>query len=55
MRLVGITIKAASRLPDNPAVRFDLINGTPKLILSPLEQLDEPASLVALRERVIEL
>jgi len=45
----------ASRLPDNPAVRFDLTGDTPELILSPLEKLEEPASLVELRERVAEL
>lgn len=38
----------AARLPDNPAVRFE----QDELILSPLDKLDEPPSLVALREAV---
>lgn len=42
----------ASRLPDNPAVRFDQVGDKQELVLSPLDKLDEPASLIALRERV---
>lgn len=45
----------AARLPDNPAVRFDTAGDKLELVLSPLEKLDEPASLVALRERVVAL
>ncbi|MBC8772549.1 MULTISPECIES: Tn3 family transposase [Lysobacteraceae] len=41
----------AARLPDNPAVRFD----DAELVLSPLDKLEEPASLVALREKVLAL
>ena len=42
----------AARLPDNPAVRFDQVGDKQELVLSPLDKLDEPASLIALRERV---
>ena len=42
----------ASRLPDNPAVRFDQVGDKQELVLSPLDKLDEPASLIALRELV---
>jgi hypothetical protein len=42
----------AARLPDNPAVRFDTSSDKHDLVLSPLDKLDEPASLVALREKV---
>ncbi|HZF98902.1 MAG TPA: Tn3 family transposase [Pseudoxanthomonas sp.] len=45
----------AARLPDNPAVRFDTVNDKPELVLSPLDKMDEPASLVALREKVVAL
>ena len=39
----------AARLPDNKAVRFETVAGKQELVLSPLDGLDEPASLVALR------
>lgn len=42
----------AARLPDNPAVRFDQVGDKQELVLSPLDKLDEPSSLIALRERV---
>ncbi len=42
----------AGRLPNNPAVRFEEVEGKIDLILSPLEKLDEPATLVALRKFV---
>jgi TnpA family transposase len=42
----------AARLPDNPAVRFDTSGDKPELLLSPLEKMDEPISLVNLREKV---
>ena len=45
----------ASRLPDNPAVRFDQVGDKQELVLSPLDKLDEPSSLIALRERVAHL
>ena len=45
----------AARLPDNPAVRFDTINDKPELVLSPLDKMEEPASMVALREKVVAL
>jgi len=39
----------ATRLPSNTAVRFETIDGQPELVLSPLDKLEEPPSLVALR------
>jgi hypothetical protein len=44
--------EVAQRLPNNPAIRFEKINGKEELILSPLEKLGEPVSLVKLREAV---
>jgi hypothetical protein len=41
-----------ARLPDNQAVRFDCVNGKNELILSSLDELEEPPSLIALREAV---
>ncbi len=40
------------RLPENPAVRFEEIGGRKDLVLSHLDKLDEPASLIALRRAV---
>jgi TnpA family transposase len=42
----------AKRLSKNPAVRFETVDGKKELILTPLEKLEEPASLVALRAAV---
>jgi hypothetical protein len=42
----------AARLPDNPAVRFDMAGDKHELVLSPLDKLDEPASLLELRKKV---
>lgn len=42
----------AARLPANPAVRFETVADKKELILSPLDRLEEPASLVALRAAV---
>ena len=42
----------AARLPNNPAVRFERIDGKDELILSSLDKIEEPASLVALRAAV---
>lgn len=43
----------AERLPDNPAVRFEANDdGKLDLVLSPLDAMEEPASLVALRDKV---
>ena len=44
----------ASRLPDNPAVRFEGTPGKEELILSTLDKVDEPSSLIALRVLVAE-
>lgn len=43
----------AARLPGNPAVRFETVGDKKELVVSPLDKLEEPASLVALREAVI--
>lgn len=43
----------AGRLPDNPAVRFETVDGKKDLVLSPLDKLDEPESLIKLREAVV--
>ena len=42
----------AARLPENKAVRFETVAGKPELILSPLDKLDEPATLITLRNEV---
>jgi TnpA family transposase len=41
-----------ARLPDNPAVRFETDGDKQELVLSPLDKMDEPASLLALRGTV---
>lgn len=40
-------------LPDNPAVRFEMVNGKTDLVLSPLEESKESPALKALRKDVI--
>lgn len=42
----------AARLSDNTSVRIENIDGKDELILSPLDKLDEPTSLIALRKEV---
>ena len=42
----------AERLPDNQAVRFDVVDGKKELVLSTLDKLDDPDSLIALRKIV---
>jgi TnpA family transposase len=44
--------RVAARLPDNDAVRFETIGDRTELVLSPLEALEEPASLIALRNEI---
>ena len=44
--------RVAARLPDNDAVRFETVGDKTELVLSPLEALEEPASLVALRKEI---
>lgn len=44
----------AARIPENSAVRFEMVAGKEELILSTLDKLDEPASLIALRKTVKE-
>jgi TnpA family transposase len=41
-----------TRLPQNPDVRFGCVGDRNELILTPLDKLDEPASLLALRAAV---
>jgi len=43
----------AANLPNNPAVRFETVDKKKELVLSPLDKLEEPPSLVALREAVV--
>ena len=42
----------AARLPDNAAARIERVQGHDRLVLSPLDKLEEPASLIALRAAV---
>ena len=42
----------AANLPNNPAARIEAVAGQDELILSALDKLEEPASLVQLREAV---
>src|ERR1017187_7837269 len=44
--------EVAQRLSNNPAVRFETVNGKEELILTPLEKLEEPTSLIQLREAI---
>jgi TnpA family transposase len=44
--------EVAQRLSKNPNIRFETVNGKKELILSPLEKLEEAASLVELRTAV---
>ena len=46
--------EVAQRLPDNPDVRFEKIKGKEELILTPLDALEEPPSLIQLRKVVAE-
>ena len=47
------TYRAVSlRLSSNPAVRFETVGDKQELVLSPLDKLEEPESLVALRKAV---
>jgi TnpA family transposase len=42
----------AANIDQNPAVRFEMINGKEELILTQLDKLDEPPSLIALKAAV---
>jgi hypothetical protein len=46
--------EVARRLSDNPDVRFEKVKGKEELILTPLDALDEPPSLIQLRKVVAE-
>ena len=41
-----------ARLPENDAVRFETVGDKTELVLSPLEALEEPPSLIALRNEI---
>jgi hypothetical protein len=43
-----------ARLPNNPAVRFERVGDRNELILTDIDKLEEPASLLALRAAVAE-
>jgi len=45
----------AARLPGNTAVQVETVKGRDRPVLTPLDRLDEPASLLALREQVTAL
>ena len=47
--------QTAENLSTNPVVRLEQVNGQPDLVLTGLDKLDEPASLIELRDRVAEL
>jgi TnpA family transposase len=42
----------AAHVADNPDFRIEHVDGAPQLVVSPLDKLDEPASLKALRREV---
>ncbi|MFZ0255470.1 MAG: Tn3 family transposase, partial [Gammaproteobacteria bacterium] len=44
--------RVTARLPENPAVRFKTTGDQTDLIVSPLDKLEEPPSLIQLREAV---
>ncbi|EPM90638.1 Tn5045 transposase [Pseudomonas syringae pv. actinidiae ICMP 19068] len=44
--------RVAARLPKNDAVRFETVDDKIELVLSPLEALEEPPSLIALRNAI---
>jgi TnpA family transposase len=44
--------RVAGRLPENDAVRFETVGDKTELVLSPLEALEEPSSLIALRNEI---
>jgi len=44
--------RVAARLAENDAVRFETVGDKTELVLSPLEALEEPPSLVALRNEI---
>lgn len=44
--------RVAARLPENDAIRFEKVGEKTELVLSPLEALEEPPSLIALRNEI---
>ena len=44
--------EVAARAGDNPDLRFETVDGKPEIVVTPLDRLDEPESLVLLRRAV---
>ena len=44
--------EVAARAGDNPDLRFETVGGKPEIVVTPLDRLDEPESLVLLRGAV---
>ena len=51
-RLDAVYRSTSAELPENAAVRIEMVNEKAELILSPLDKLDEPPSLRLLRDSV---
>jgi TnpA family transposase len=51
-RLDGAFRHTAAGLPDNKNLRIEDVKGSPDLVLSPLDKLEEPATLTALRAAI---
>ena len=47
--------RSARNLPDNTALRIEPVNGRDEPVLTPLDKLEEPPSLIEIRSRVAEL
>lgn len=45
-------LAVAGRIGENPAVRIEATGGNARPVLTPLDRLEEPASLIALREQI---
>lgn len=44
--------EVAARAGDNPDLRFETVNGKAEIVVTPLDRLDEPESLIGLRRAV---
>ena len=44
--------RVAARAPQNSSLRFEVANGRPRIVIAPLDRLDEPDSLIALRRQI---
>jgi hypothetical protein len=47
--------RVAAKVPNNPAARIELRNGRDELVLSPLDKLEHPPSLVALQSVLLQM